>query len=320
MSGITDILTPSLLNTILLYTTPILLAGIGCVFTQQANILNIAMEGMMLTAAFFAIAVGAATQNVALAVLGAVAAAMVMSAIFAYVTLVLKADVFVAGIGINLLASGVTVFLLERLYNNEGNYSPDVFPDLWRVPALSRDLENRPVLGLFFTAFSNQTVIVFTGLAFVVIAHYILYRTKLGIHIRATGENPEAVQAAGLNPVRLQIITVMISGLCAGLGGAQIAMATLNQFVRDMTNGVGFIGLAAEIFGNATPVGTLIASLIFGLANAVADKLQVLSEMQIPFTNTGVNIPPQLVLMLPYLITIVALTLAMIRRRRGRIA
>jgi simple sugar transport system permease protein len=318
VSAITDIIQPGLLGVLVLYSTPILLAGIGALFTQQANILNIALEGMMLTAAFFAIAVGATTQSWELAVFGAIVAAMVMASIFAFVTLVLKADVIVAGIGINLLGDGISVFLLERLYHSEGNFSPDVFPEIWKLD-LPRAWDTVAGLNLVYRAFSGQSIIVFIAIALVVVSHVLLYRTKLGVHIRATGENPEAVQAAGMNPTKLKILTVMISGLCAGLGGAQIAMGTLNQFVRGMTNGVGFIGLAAEIFAGAAPVGTLIASLIFGLANAVADRLQVLSEIQIPFTQTGVSIPNQLVNMLPYLITLVALTLAMIRRRRGRV-
>lgn len=299
-----------LLGALLLYTTPILLAAIGCVFTQQANILNIAMEGMMLTAAFFAVAVGAATQSVSLALLGAILSAMAMSAIFAYVVLVLKADVFVAGIGINLLADGLTVFLLERFYKNEGSFTPETFPTLWRL-TLPASWTTDPVLGVVYHTLNSQTVIVFLALILVVVSHFVLYRTKIGIHIRAIGENPEAVEAAGLNPTTLKIATVMISGACAGLGGAQLAMATLNQFVREMTNGVGFIGLSAEIFGNATPIGTLIASLVFGLANAVADRVQVIPTL---------NVSPDLVLMLPYVVTLLALTLAMIRRRRGRIA
>ncbi len=318
MSSFTDIIQPGLLGVIVLYSTPILLAGIGAAFTQQANILNIALEGMMLAAAFFAIAVGATTQSWVLAVLGAIAAAMIMASIFAFVTLVLKADVIVAGIGINLLGDGISVFLLERWYNNEGNYSPAVFPEIWKL-ALPRDWDKVPGLTLVYHAFDGQSIIVFIAIALVIVSHIVLYRTKLGVHIRATGENPEAVQAAGLNPTKLKILTVMISGLCAGLGGAQIAMGTLNQFVRGMTNGVGFIGLAAEIFAGGAPIGTFVASLIFGLANAVADRLQVLSEIEIPFTQTGISIPNQLVNMLPYVITLVALTLAMVRRRRGRV-
>ncbi len=310
MSSLGQLVNADLLGALLLYMTPILLAAIGCVFTQQANILNIAMEGMMLTAAFFSIAVGAATQSVSLAILGAILSAMAMSALFAYVVLVLGADVFVAGIGINLLADGLTVFLLERLYNNEGSYTPSTFPQIWSLN-LPPDWSNQPGLGVLYHMLNGQTFIVFLALVLVVVSHVVLYRTKIGLHIRATGENPEAVEAAGLNPTTLKILTVMISGACAGLGGAQIAMATLNEFIREMTNGVGFIGLSAEIFGNATPVGSLIASAVFGLANAVADRIQVIPSF---------NISPDLVLTIPYVVTLVALAFAMMRRRRNRIA
>ncbi|MCL6521713.1 MAG: ABC transporter permease [Firmicutes bacterium] len=291
----------SLLFTILLKTTPILLAGLGGAFTQQADILNIGLEGMMLVGAFAAVSVGAATQSALLAVLAAVAAGLLFAALYGYVSLRLKADYIIVGIGINLLAQGVTVFLLNQLYHNEGNFSPEKFPQLWRLEWAP--LARVPLVGPML---EGQSAIALLALLLVAAGHLLLYRTRVGVHIRAVGENPEAAAAAGIDPVRVKFLTVMISGLLTGLAGAQLSMATLDMFVRNMTNGRGFIAVAAETFGNATPLGTLVASLVFGAADAVSDRMQ-----------TG-NLPPQFVLMVPYLVTLVALAVMMLRQQARR--
>ncbi|MDI3341452.1 MAG: ABC transporter permease [Sphaerobacter sp.] len=298
------VLDASLLFTVLLKTTPLLLAGLGGAITQQADILNIGLEGMMLVGAFAAVSVGAATQSALLAVLAAVAASTLFALIYGYVSLKLKADYIIVGIGINLMAQGVTVFLLNQLYHNEGSFSPEKFPQLWRLHWAP--LAKVPLLGPML---EGQTVIVLLALLLVVAGHVLLYRTRIGVHIRAVGENPEAAAAAGIDPVRVKFLTVLISGVLAGLAGAQLSMATLNMFVRNMTNGRGFIALAAETFGNATPVGTLIASLIFGAADTISDRMQ-----------TG-SLPPQFVLMVPYLVTLAALAVMMARKQaRKRVA
>lgn len=287
--------------TILLQTTPIWLAALGGAFTMQANILNIALEGMMLMGAFAAIAVGAATQSAVLAVLAAIGAGLAMSLIFAWVSLYLKADVIVAGLGINLAAEGFTVFLMERLYNNEGNYQPIPYPSLWTLNLGS--LANIPILG---QALQGQSIIVVISLILIPIASWVLYRTRFGLRVRAVGEAEDAAVAAGINPNRMKFWTVLISGGLSGLAGAQLAMATLQMFVRDMSGGRGYIALAALTFGAGNPVGTFLASLIFGAADAVSDHLQLLQHP---------SIPPQFAIMVPYVVTVVALIIAALRLR-----
>jgi general nucleoside transport system permease protein len=285
---------------ILLETTPILLAALGGAFTQQANILNIALEGMMLIGAFAAIAIGAATQSLVLAVAGAVLAGLLLSLLFAWVSLGLRADEIVAGIGINLLADGITVFLLEHLYQNEGSFSPQHLPQLWKLEL--GPLARIPLLGPML---EGQTVIVVAALLLVPLSWLVLYRTRFGVHLRAVGESEEAAVAAGIDPRRVKLAAVLVSGALCGLAGAQLAMGTLGIFSRGMTSGRGFIALAALVFGGATPGGTFVASLLFGAADGVADRLQVVQV-----------VPSQIVLMLPYLVTILALTAAAVRRRR----
>ena len=288
----------SLLFTILLKTTPLLYAALGGAITQQANILNIRLAGMMLVGAFGAISVGAATQSAWLAVLGAVIFSMLFAAIYGFLSLRLKADNIIVGIGVNLLAQGVTVFLLNRLYHNEGSFSPAEFPQLWRLQWST--LQHIPFVGPLL---NGQSILVFVALVLVVVLHFVLYRTRFGVHVRAVGENSEAAAAAGIDPIRIKMWTVLLSGLLCGLGGAQLSMGTRNMFVRNMTSGRGFIAVAAETFGNGTPLGTLIASLIFGAADALSDRLQ-----------TG-TLPPQFVLMVPYVVTIVALVVMMWRQQ-----
>lgn len=292
-----------ILFTILLDTVPILLAALGGAFTQKANILNIALEGMMLMGAFTSIAFGALTQSVALALLGAILAGLLIALVFACASLVLRADFIVAGIGINLLADGITVFLLERVYNNEGSYSPAHFPHLWQLHL--GPLAGIPLLG---PALDGQSVIVYLALVLVPVSWWVLYRTRIGLRIRAVGESEEAAVAAGIKPVRIKFLTVLISGVLSGLGGAQLAMGTLNIFTREMTSGRGYIALAALTFGNAEPGGTFVASLTFGAANAISDRLQFL------------HIPSQLVLTIPYLVTILALVLVRLRQKQARVA
>ena len=202
-----------------------------------------------------------------------------------------------AGIGINILASGLTAFLLQSLYHNQGSYTPATYPTIWKlqVPAL----DAVPLLGPLL---NGQSIIFFLALASVPLSAVLLFRTRLGLHIRATGESPEAVAAAGVDPVRMKFIAILLSGLFGGLAGAQLSMATVEFFVHDMTNGRGFIGLAATLFAGAAPVGTFVASLIFGVATATSDRLQ------------ASGIPSQFLLMVPYLVTVVALAFASIRR------
>lgn len=301
MQDLQTLLNGSTLYTILLETTPIWLAALGGAFTAQANILNIALEGMILMGAFVAIAIGAATQSATLAVLAAVLAGLTLSLVFAWATLYLRADLVVAGLGIGLVAEGTTVYLLERLYNNEGDYQPFTFPHLWTLNL--GPLAAIPVIG---AALQGQTIIVVISLLLIPIASWLLYRTRFGLRVRAVGEAEDAAVAAGINPNRMKLYTILISGALSGLAGAQLAMATLDMFVRDMSGGRGYIALAALTFAGGNPVGTFIASLIFGAASAMSDRLQLLSQP---------SIPTQYALMVPYVVTVVALVLAALRTR-----
>lgn len=293
-----QVFTVTTLAVILTKTAPLLLAAIGGAVTQMSNVLNIGLEGMMLVGAFAAITVGSTAGSPWIGVLAAVASSMVLALVYSAATLVLRADFIVVGIGVNLLAAGVTVLLLQVLYGNPGVTPSDVTS---RLPKLDLGpVGDLPVIG---AAVDNQTAIVW--LAFLSVAAYshVLYRTRLGVALRAVGEDEAAAAAAGIDPRRIKFVAIMISGVMCGLAGAQLAMATLGSFTANMTSSRGFIAVAALTFGLARPTRTLIACLIFGSADAFADRLGI----------AGVN--SSLSLMLPYLVTIAALVLAGLRVR-----
>lgn len=296
----------SLLRSVIEQSTPILLAALAAMITLRANILNVAVEGMMLAAAFTAVAVGTLTGSASLALLAAIVVAIALSQLLALLTLRFSADFIVAGLGINLLAAGGTLFILERYYNSPGGIRPTTFPDIWHVPEGS--LSFVPIIG---PAFEGQSIIVLVALLAVPTCYIFLYKTPTGASLRAAGEDEQAARSAGIRIAGMKALSLAISGLLAGLAGAQLAMDKLHFFLPDMTSGRGFIGLAATLFGGGQPWMTAAASLLFGFFGALGDRLQVFA------------IPSQFVLMLPYAAAIVGLTLArwriLVRNRPAKI-
>ncbi|WP_236795611.1 ABC transporter permease [Amycolatopsis sp. GM8] len=292
-----QVLTAGTLGVILTKTAPILLAAIGGGFTQVGNILNIGLEGMMLVGAFAGIAVGAVT-NPFVGVLAALGGALVLALIYAVASLVFKADHIVVGIGINLLAVGITVLLLTVLYGNAG-VTPGNVKSILPTIGLGA-FGDIPVVGPLLT---GQTVLVWVALLVVPVYWFILYRTRYGVHLRAVGEDQPAAVAAGIRVFRVKFVAILGSGALCGLAGAQLAMASVGSFTAGMTSGRGWIAVAAIIFAMGRPVPTLIACLVFGATDALADRLAL----------AGVN--SSLALLTPYVITIVALVIAAIRVR-----
>jgi len=306
MSLWSSLLSAGIVAIILMKVTSILLAAIGGAITDQANVLNIGLEGMMLIGAFSAIAVGAAFHSWIVGVFAAMLAGMILGLVFAVCSLWLKADFIVVGIGINLLAAGLTMFLLNQLYGTPGVTPPNV--KVTMPPVSLGPLANVPFIG---AAFNNLTPLVWFALIAVPIYALVLYRTRFGVHLRAVGQDEPAAVAAGINPNRIRLAAILASGALAGIAGAQLSMASLGSYNTNMTSGRGFIAVAALTFGRSRPLPTFIAALIFGIADAVSDRMNV----------TGV-LNSNIALMLPYIITVIALTLAAItaaRRRRGAV-
>jgi simple sugar transport system permease protein len=281
---------------VLTQTAPILLAALAAMFTQRANILNVAVEGMMLAAAMAAIAIGDITGSVGIAILAGLACATALATVFAFVSIVLRADFIVAGLGVNLLAAGGTLFILEEVYQNPGGLRPDTFPEIWALRGAW--LDAIPILG---PALQGASVIVLFSLVLIPIAWVFLYRTPLGYALRASGEDEHAARAAGIRVPRMKFLAVVLSGVIAGLAGSELSMDRLHFFLPNMTSGIGFIGLSAMLFGAGTPWRTAFAAFLFGIAEAAGDRLQ------------SFQVAPEIVLMTPYLAAILGLVFARAR-------
>lgn len=273
-------------------TTPILLVALGAVISERAGVVNIGLEGLMLTAAFGGVVVSAWTQSAWLGLLGAIICSVLMALAMGYFHLKLKTDIILAGIALNLVASGGTVFLLFVVAGDRGissSLASKTMPNL--VLPLIHQI---PVLG---SVLSGHNVLTYIALVSVFVVWYFLYKTPLGLRLRAVGESPESADSVGISVQKIQFLALALSGVMAGLGGAHLSMGYVSWFSRDMTVGRGFIGLAAAALGGVTPVGTLVSSLFFGFADALSNYMQSL------------NVPSEFVQMIPYLATIFGLTL-----------
>ncbi|HEU4797831.1 MAG TPA: ABC transporter permease, partial [bacterium] len=285
---------------VLRVTTPILLPALGGLISDLAGVINIALEGTMLLAAFVGVVVSAYTHSAWLGLAAALAAAAMFSLVLAFVHLDLKADLILAGIAMNFLASGGTVFVMYSLTGDKGTSSElaSLTMPYVHVPVL----QSIPVLGPIL---SGQNLIVYVAFLMVALVWVFLYRTVWGTHLRAVGANPDAAATAGIDVRRTRYQALVLSGLLAGLGGVHMSMGYLQLFQRDMTAGRGFIALAAVFLGGRHPVGTMFAALLFGAADALANQLGSL------------RIPPQYVQMIPYVVTVVALAAYAIAQQRA---
>ncbi len=270
--------------------TPLLLAGLGIVFSSRAGLVNIGVEGMMLVGALAGVLGSWVFGNVWMGVLVAMLASSVIGLLFAYLSITVKANQIVVGTAINILGVGLTTSFARTIFGV--NVAPPRIASFPRIiiPVLS----DIPYLG---TAFFQSNVVVYIAILLVPIAHFVMFKTDVGLKVRAVGEHPRACDTVGINVYLVRYMTVIYSGLLAGFAGAYVSLGLLSFFTEDMIAGRGFMALAAIIFGKYTPRGTLLAALVFGAAEALQFRLQA----------AGTNIPFQFLLMLPYVLTILAL-------------
>lgn len=270
--------------------TPIILGGIGGTFSERSGILNLGIEGMMLMGAFAAAITALFTGNPWLGVLGGAAMGMMVGLLHAVMCIKFKANQTVIGTGINIMAMGVPPMILHALWGNPGS-SPT-------VPALKAvsipGLVDIPVIG---NIIGTQNPLTYFALLMVPAATFFLFKTKTGLRIRAVGEHPRAADTVGVNVFGLQYMSLMVCGILAGIGGAYLSLGQISMFVKGMTAGRGFMALAAMIFGKWTPIGVLMASMLFGLADSLQMSIQV----------KGWAIPTDFLLSIPYILTIIAL-------------
>jgi ABC-type uncharacterized transport system permease subunit len=288
--------------------TPILLAALGGAINERAGIFNIALEGQMLIGAFFAVAgvfwTGSPEIGLALAIISSTTTALVLG----FFVIDMRGNAIVLGIAVNILALGLTTFLMRVVFGVAGSYYD---PTLVGLPNIQVPLvADLPLVGPILSGYS---ILVYAAFALVFVMYLLLFRHPLGMHIRAVGEDAHAARSVGIGVRRIRYVTMLICGVLTGMAGAQLSISLVTQFVEGMTAGRGFIALVAVMFGRAHPFGVLGASLLFGFTYALTLRLQ------------GIGVPTQFVAMLPYVATIVALILiyrqhSIRQRRRARSA
>ncbi len=278
-------------------TTPILFAAIGVAITALSGSINIALEGIMLIAAFVGVLVSAFTGSLWLALIFGVLAAVGLAALLGYFHLNLKADIIIAAIALNMFASGITVFLTYIFAHDKGTTSSLkslVFPS-YQIPIL-KDI---PVLGKMF---SGLNVLTYFALICVVIFYYLIYKTPLGLRIRAVGQNPDAAESVGVDVKKIKMYSLLLSGFFGAFGGLYLSMGYVSWFSRGMTAGRGFIAIAAASIGGNLPIGTFFGSLLFGVVNTLAIFLATL------------KVPSELIQMIPYITTVLVLAIYAIQK------
>jgi len=268
----------------------LLLPALGGVISERSGVVNIAMEGMMLTGAFFSVVADLAWHNPWLAALVGIIAGGLMALIHAVVSIRFRADQIVSGIAINIFAAGLTLFLVNRIYGLQdvGHVGQSALLPYVNIPLV----DQIPFLG---RVLFQQNIVVYAALILLVVVQVVLFRTRLGLRIRAVGEHPQAADTAGINVYAIRYGAVITSGLLSGLAGAFLAIGISNTFVPNMTDGRGYIALAAMIFGKWRPLGAFVACLIFGLGQAIYDA------------NSVIHVSQYLLSMLPYVLTLIVL-------------
>jgi len=277
----------ALLAVAVVKSTPLVLGALSGVVSERSGVVNIGIEGMMLTSAFAGFAAAVFTGSLAVGLVAAMMASALLALLHAVLTVNFRVDQIVSGTAINILAVGLTGFFNRQLFSHGTPAGPAVLP---RVPLPG--LQDLPVLGPIL--FQHQPITVL-AVVLVVVLHWALFRTRWGLRTRAVGEHPLAADTVGIDVRWLRIRNVVCGGLLAGLAGAYFTLESIPSFEPLMTNGRGFIALAAMIFGKWTPLGAWGAALLFGLTEALPVALQI----------QGIGIPFQLVGMLPYVLTIV---------------
>ncbi len=293
-----NLLDASLLDAVLRFVAPLLLAALGGLLCERVGVWNVGLEGLMLGGAFAAVACSYATGSAFLGVLGAASAGLLLASLMALFAVTLRGHPIVVGIALNLLASGLTVFLLRAWFGVKGAFQhPRVDGlDTIRLPLI----ESIPLLGPLL---SGHTGLVYLALLLVLILHLLLFHHPWGLRLRAVGEHPEAAATLGYRGDLWRWIAVLTSGALCGLAGAQLSLGNVTLFVDGMSAGRGWIAVVAVLVARAHPVGVLAACGVFGFVDALGFRLQ------------GLDLPSQWVESLPYLVTLAGLAIVGYRRR-----
>jgi general nucleoside transport system permease protein len=279
--------TISILAITITKATPLTLGALAGISCERSGVVNIGIEGMMLTAAFTGFMTGVYSHNLAIALVAAIASGGLMALLHAVLSITFRVDQIISGTVVNILAVGLTGYLNRQLFATGAPAGQSVLPSIPFGP-----LSQIPWIGPIIF---QQKPIALTAILLVFAVHFALFRTRWGLRTRAVGEHPLAADTLGVNVNALRYFNVVLGGALAGLGGAYFTLESVPHFEALMTNGRGFIALAAMIFGKWTPFGAWGAALLFGVAEAIPTALQL----------QGINVPFQIVGLLPYVLTIV---------------
>jgi ABC-type uncharacterized transport system permease subunit len=290
-----DIFNAALIAATLRAATPLAFAAIGGIFSERAGVVNIGLEGMMLTGAFFGIAVVGWTGQWELGIFAAMLAGGVLALIHAFFSIHLRADQIVSGTAINFIALGMTGYLFRSIYGTRGT------PELEeRIPTMSvPGLRDIPFVG---EVIGEMSLMIWMAILLVLVAYIVLFKTPIGLRIRSVGEHPKAADTVGISVFGVRYGAVVFSGMLAALGGAYLSFGFGGAFNENMTIGKGFIGLAAMIAGNWRPFPAFVICLLFGFSEGLARRLQAQGEA-LPTPLDSVNF----LQILPYVITLIAL-------------
>ncbi len=287
MENLTYLFTSDMLLSTLRLSIPLALAAVGATICERSGVINLGVEGMMLLGAFSGVVGIHLTGNPYMGFVAAVLVGALTGLLYAVLVLRYDANQSVSGIGLNVFAGGLTIVLTRAIWKTEG-----LSGNIQQIPSVTIPvLSNIPVVGLFFK--DQSPYLYLTGLV-VIAAWLFMYRTKQGLRLRAIGEHAEAASTVGINVKAYQYRAIIVCGILCSLGGSYLSIVQNNRFVKDMVAGRGFMALAANIFGGNHPIGSLVSSLIFAFAQAIRINLEV-------------NIPNQILQMLPYVLTMVVL-------------
>lgn len=289
------IFTASFGFSIIRITSPILFAALAAVVAEKAGVVNIGLEGIMMISALFGVLFAYWTNSWIVGVLGATAIGVLLAMVIAIFALKLKTDIILAGIAINLLGGGGTVFLLYLFTGLKGNTASLTTPNMLTPKVNIPLLQDIPVIGQIF---SGHSVLTYVAFILVFVIWIVLYKTALGLRIRAVGENSHAADSVGVSVIRTQYIALAISGALAGLGGAYMSMYYSQSWNIGIVAGRGFIALAAQAMGQGEPVGAMLSSLLFGFASALGNKMEGMQGFS-----------SYLVAAIPYAVTIIGLVI-----------
>jgi simple sugar transport system permease protein len=293
-----------LLDSTVRLSTPLLLACLAGLFSERAGIFDIGLEGKMLAAAFFSAAVAALSGSVWLGLLAGIASSMVLSLLHGVASITFRGNQLISGVAINFLAAGLTVLIAQDWFQ-QGGRTPSLMGGARFEPItlpFATTLENVPVIGpVYAELISGHSILVYVAFATVPLTWWVLFRTRFGLRLRAVGENPAAVDTAGVSVVGLRYAAVVICGVLCGIAGAYLSTALQAGFVKDMSAGRGFIALAALIFAKWRPWYALWATLLFGLFGALETRPDVIQAV------IGMKVQGQLLGAPPYIMTVIIL-------------